>query len=87
MHESSHGRLQQQPSFDGGWQVVDERDEAGLLSDEETDDDHGLPDVDENEPAEEERTAAIVIVEEGRGLIVQGDSVPIVQLQVQPGLS
>lgn len=71
-----------------GWQMVDERDEVGLLSEEETDDDHGLgdelDDTDDDEK-EEERTAAIVIAEEGRGLIVRGDEVPLVQLQVELG--
>jgi hypothetical protein len=70
------------------WQTVDERDEAGLLSEEETDDDHGLGDElddSDDEEKEEERTAAIVIAEEGRGLIVRGDGLPLVQLQVEPG--
>ncbi|KAG6900152.1 hypothetical protein C0993_002081 [Termitomyces sp. T159_Od127] len=74
-------RLQQKPSYDMGW--VDERDEVGM-SEEETDDDNTLDD-DEDEEKEEERTSAVVIAEEGRGLIVQGDNVPITQLQVPPG--
>ena len=58
--------------------------------DEETDyDDHLLDYVDEeNNKAreeEEERTSAVVVAEEGRGLIVRGDAVPVVQLQVHPG--
>ena len=71
-----------------GWQTVDERDEAGLLSEDETDDDHGLGDElddSDDDEKEEERTAAIVIAEEGRGLIVRGDGSPLVQLQVEPG--
>lgn len=80
-------RLQQKPSYDMGWQAVDERDEAGM-SEEETDDDHHLGEEDgDDEEKEEERTSAIVIAEEGRGLIVHGDNVPIVQLHVQPGQS
>jgi hypothetical protein len=58
------------------------------MSEEETDDEHGLGDsVIDTDPEEnnEERTSAIVVAEEGRGLIVQGDNVPIIQLQVQPG--
>ncbi|KAG6897339.1 hypothetical protein C0992_002397 [Termitomyces sp. T32_za158] len=74
-------RLQQKPSYDMGW--VDERGEVGM-SEEETDDDNTLDD-DEDEETEEERTSAVVIAEEGRGLIVQGDNVPITQLQVPPG--
>lgn len=88
LHENIISRLTRQSGYDMGWQTVDERDEAGLLSEEETDDDHGLgddlDDTDEDEK-EEERTAAIVIAEEGRGLIVRGDEVPLVQLQVEPG--
>ncbi|KAG5639383.1 hypothetical protein H0H81_003527 [Sphagnurus paluster] len=76
-------KLQQKPSYDMGWQTVDERDEVGM-SEEETDDDHHLDD-DEEEEKEEERTSAVVIAEEGRGLIVHGDNVPIVQLHVPPG--
>ncbi|KAG5648123.1 hypothetical protein DXG03_006077 [Asterophora parasitica] len=75
-------KLQQKPSYDMGWQSVDERDEVGM-SEEETDDDHQLDDEDE-EDKEEERTSAVVIAEEGRGLIVQGDNVPIAQLHVPP---
>lgn len=78
-------KLQQKPSYDMGWQSVDEKDEVGM-SEEETDDDHHLGDEEEDEK-EEERTSAVVIAEEGRGLIVQGDNVPIVQLQVPPGMS
>lgn len=83
-------RLSQKPSYDMGWQTVDERDEAGLLSEEETDEDHGLEeelDDDDDEEKEEERTAAVVVAEEGRGQIVRGDGIPIVQLQVEPGTS
>ncbi|KAF5377687.1 hypothetical protein D9615_005237 [Tricholomella constricta] len=76
-------KLQQKPSYDMGWQTVDERDEVGM-SEDETDDDHPLDDDDEEEK-EEERTSAVVIAEEGRGLIVQGDNVPIAQLHVPPG--
>ena len=83
-------RLSQKPSYDMNWESVDERDEAGLMSEEETDDDHGLEedlgDEDEEEQ-EEDRTAAVVIAEEGRGHIVRGDGVPIVQLHVEPGES
>lgn len=82
-------RLTQKPSYDMGWQAVDERDEAGLSSEEE-DDDHGLGDDlddEDEEEKEEERTAAVVIAEEGRGLIMRGDGIPLVQLQVEPGMT
>lgn len=85
-HDNGPPNLQQKPSYDMGWQPVDEKDEVAM-SEEETDDDHHLDDEDEDEQKEEERTSAAVIAEEGRGLIVHGDNVPIVQLHVQPGKS
>jgi hypothetical protein len=81
MHESGTPRLRQNPSFDMGWQTVDERDEVGLTTDDETDD-LGAED-DEIDDKEDERTSAAVVAEEGRGLIVKGES--IVQLRVEPG--
>lgn len=89
LHENGALRLSQKPSYDMGWQTVDERDEVGM-SEEETDEDHGLEeelDDEDDEEKEEERTAAVVVAEEGRGHIVRGDGVPIVQLQVEPGES
>lgn len=83
MHENGTPRLRENPSFDMGWQTVDERDEAGLTSDEETDD-LGEED-DEVDDKEEERTSAVVVAEEGRGLIVIGEGIPIAQLRVDPG--
>ncbi|KAF8559264.1 hypothetical protein OG21DRAFT_1402935 [Imleria badia] len=83
LHESSMPRLRENPSFDMAWQTVDERDEVGLTSGDETDD-FG-DDEDGNEGKGEERTSAVVVAEEGRGLIVKGDGIPIVQLKVEPG--
>lgn len=83
MHENGMPRLRENPSFDMGWQTVDERDEVGLTSDEETDD-LGEED-DEIDDKEEERTSAVVVAEEGRGLIVTGEGIPVVQLRVEPG--
>ena len=88
MYENIAPRLTQKPSYDMGWQTVDERDEAGLMSEEETDDEPCLGDDlddEDDEEREEERTAAVLIAEEGRGLIVRGDVIPLVQLQVEPG--
>ncbi|KAG2146552.1 uncharacterized protein EDB93DRAFT_1227060 [Suillus bovinus] len=83
VHENGMPRLRENPSFDMGWQTVDERDEVGLTSDEETDD---LGDEDDEvDDKEEERTSAVVIAEEGRGLIVTGEGIPIGQLRVDPG--
>jgi hypothetical protein len=79
--------LSSKPSFDAGWRPLDERDEAGLTSEDETDEDPGIDEVDEDEYREQEElpTSAMVIAEEGRGVIVRADNVPIVQLQAQPG--
>jgi hypothetical protein len=85
-NENGSPGLDHKPSFDIGWQAVDEREEEGLISDDETDEDHNLPDAeDEDEEEEDERTAAAVIAEEGRGLIVKGDGLPISDIQVEPG--
>lgn len=78
--------LRPAPSFDQGWASVDERDEMGLTTDDETDDD-GLVD-EEDVPGEvEEATSAMMVAEEGRGIIVRGGEGPVVQLQVKPGMS
>lgn len=87
-HDNVPQKLHQKPSYDMGWHTVHERDERDdtAISEEETDDDHHLDEEeDEDDGKEEERTSAVVIAEEGRGLIVHGDNVPIVQLHVQPG--
>ncbi|KAL4068228.1 hypothetical protein V8B97DRAFT_2024860 [Scleroderma yunnanense] len=83
LHEGNPPRLRENPSFDMGWQPVDERDEAGLTSGDETDD---LCEEEETtNEKQEERTSAIVVAEEGRALIVKGDGLPISQLSVQSG--
>lgn len=87
--DSQAPSLSQKQSYDVSWQSVDEKDETGI-SEDETDDEPGLDSLeadDEDIHDEEERTSAAVVAEEGRGLIVHGDNVPIVQLQVQPGPS
>jgi len=81
-YEASSPNLKEKPSYDMGW-IADEKDETGLTEDE-TDDDQPL--ADDHDPSlDEERTSAALIADEGRGLIVQADSIPIVHLQVQPG--
>ena len=80
--------LNPKSSYDVSWQAAVEKDDMGM-SEEETDDEHGLGDTVNDtdlDAKDEERTSAAVVAEEGRGLIVQGDSVPIIQLQVQPGV-
>ncbi|KAF7791913.1 hypothetical protein EIP86_002939 [Pleurotus ostreatoroseus] len=83
VHESSSPALHGAPSFDRGWEIVDERDEMGLTSEDETDDDVLLDDDDDEEL--EQPTSAMMVAEEGRGVIVRGGEGPIVQLQVHPG--
>ena len=83
-HENSTSSLQQK-SCDLSWQPVDERDEVELISDVDTEDtDLEVDDLPEVE-REEERTSAIVIAEEGRGLIVRGDGMAVTDLVVQSG--
>lgn len=83
-HENSTSSLQQKPC-DLSWQPVDERDEVELTSDVDTEDtDLEVEDLPEVE-REEERTSAIVIAEEGRGLIVRGDGMAVADLVVQSG--
>ena len=79
--------LRQAPSFDQGWASVDERDEMGLTTDDETDDDGLIDEEDMQEETEAEATSAMMVAEEGRGIIVRGGEGPVVQLQVKPGMS
>jgi len=79
--------LSQKLSYDISWQTVDEKDELAI-SEEETDDEQGLDNVDDDDADEKEDpepTSAALIAEEGRGLIIQGDSAPVFQIQIQPG--
>jgi hypothetical protein len=85
-HDNGTSGVQQKP-LDLSWQPVDERDEVELISDPDTEDtDLEVEDLPEEEQ-EEERTSAIVIAEEGRGLIVRGDGLAVADLVVQPGMS
>jgi hypothetical protein len=78
--------LKHQPSND--WDAVDERDEFGLTTDEsETDGDVEEEEDDEGDDIDDhDRTAAIVIAEEGRGLIVNGDGSNVLSLSVPAGM-
>ncbi|KAH9172745.1 GrfA protein [Lactarius sanguifluus] len=81
-HEDASS-LQQKP-YDLSWQPVDKYDEVELINDIGSEDTNSEVD-DLPEVEREERTSAIVIAEEGRGLIVRGDGVAIADLVVQPG--
>ena len=87
-HDVSPPPLSQKHSYDLSWQTVDERDEIPV-SEEETDDEQTLDNLDDDsDPNEDpEPTSAVIVAEQGRGLIVNAENVPIFQLQIQPGLS
>ncbi|EGO04828.1 hypothetical protein SERLA73DRAFT_68489 [Serpula lacrymans var. lacrymans S7.3] len=79
--ESSKSR--ENSSFDLEWKTVDEKDEAELMTSDEADRINDTEDSDAdsgNEP-----TSAVMIAEQGRGLILKADGTPIVQLSVEPG--
>ncbi|THU94841.1 hypothetical protein K435DRAFT_667533 [Dendrothele bispora CBS 962.96] len=83
--EHTSPQLRHQASYDMSWQAVDERDEDGL-SEDDTDYDPLLSEEEyDDDLQEEERTSAVVVAEEGRGLIVQGNNMPVSQLQIQTG--
>ncbi|TFK76916.1 hypothetical protein BDN72DRAFT_783503 [Pluteus cervinus] len=83
-HANGAPKLHERSSYETGW-PVDERDET-ILSEDETDDENLFVDPDRDlEEKEEERTSAVVIAEEGRGLIVQGEGLPINLLNTQTG--
>ncbi|KAH9849822.1 hypothetical protein C2E23DRAFT_838532 [Lenzites betulinus] len=78
--------LRATPSFDMGWQRPDERDEAGVGSEDDLEDDPSFDDDEEVEDDDvaDEPTSAALMAEEGRGVIVRGDDMPIVRLHVLP---
>lgn len=56
------------------------------MSEDETDDDNMLETDDEKDQDEDDQVpSAVKVAEEGSGLIVRGDGLPISQLQIQPG--
>jgi hypothetical protein len=80
--------LRSQPSYDTSWQNVnDDREDYGITSEEEGDYGDHQSDMDEceNEEQEQEPTSAAILADEGRGMIVRGDGIPITQLNVQYG--
>ena len=78
-HERPDRLLRSQPSYDTSWQR--EHDDFGTSEDEY---DYGQ-DQDEDEEPEQEPSSAILVAEEGRGLIVRGENVPVHSLNVQLG--
>jgi hypothetical protein len=87
-HDVSPPLLSQKQSYDLSWQTVDEKDEIPG-SEEETDDEQTLDNLDDDsDPNDDpEPTSAVIVAEQGRGLIVDAESVPIFQLQIPPGRS
>lgn len=81
--ETTGPTLNEKKSFDVSWQTVDERDEIGLTSEEDTDEEGP---IDEDDGEDDLPTHAMIVAEEGKGVIVRGDDTPIVQLQVSSGV-
>ena len=85
MPEMPHS-LRNQPSYDTSWQREAENDDFGTSEDEY---DYEHPDDDEEdeipEEVDREPSSAIMIAEEGRGLIVHGEGMSVHVLNVQPG--
>ncbi|KAF9651906.1 hypothetical protein BDM02DRAFT_3090128 [Thelephora ganbajun] len=73
------------PGSDGDWRVLGEREEIGLTSESETDDEACLDSDDEDGNEEEQPTSAMVIAEEGRGVIVRGEGGSVHTIQAPPG--
>jgi len=73
------------PGSDGDWRALDEREEVGLTSESETDDDPCLDLDDEDGDEEEQPTSAMIIAEEGRGVIVRGEGGSVHTIQAPPG--
>ena len=83
--------LRSQPSYDTSWQFVnDDREDYGITSEEEGDYGDHQSDIDEGDKEEQEQeqepTSAAILADEGRGLIVRGDGIPISQLNAQNGV-
>lgn len=77
--------LRSQPSYDTSWQR--EHDDFGTSEDEYyygQDEEYYDGEIDA-EAEEEQPGSAISVVEEGRGLIVHGEGMPIQSLHIQPG--
>lgn len=70
---------------DGDWRAFDEREEIALTSESETDDDASLDLDDEGGDEEEQPTSAVIIAEEGRGIIVRGEGGSVHNIQAPPG--
>lgn len=60
---------------------------SASASEDETDADEYANGREGDEDAEEARTAAIVVAEEGRGLIVHGEGLNVAAVKIQPGMS
>ena len=75
------------PGSDSDWRMLGEREEIGLTSESETDDEACLDLDDEDGDEEEQPTSAVVIAEEGRGVIVRGEGGSVYSIQAPPGQS
>jgi hypothetical protein len=73
------------PGSDGDWRALGEREETGLTSESETDDDACLDLDEEGGDEEEQPTTAVIIAEEGRGIIVRGEGGSVHAIQAPQG--
>ncbi|THH10544.1 hypothetical protein EW145_g1259 [Phellinidium pouzarii] len=76
--------LRTQPSYDTSWQC--DHDDFGTSEDEYDYGDQQDGDEEEDEKGEEPGSA-IVVAEEGRGLIVRGEGLSVHSLTIQPGIT
>ncbi|KAH8110676.1 hypothetical protein DFH11DRAFT_1860250 [Phellopilus nigrolimitatus] len=83
MHERGEHALRTQPSYDTSWQR--DHEDFGTSEEEYDYGDQQDGEEDDEEGKEEDPGSAIVVAEEGRGLIVHGEGMPVQALTVQPG--
>jgi hypothetical protein len=90
IHENDAPNVSPEASFEAAWSSPDDLNERSTVSDEETDEGQFLEDIERGDTEHphrfQERTTAMVIAEEGRGIIVRGEGVPLVQLAIRPGM-
>ena len=98
---ASMNDLRNQQALSADWDAVDEREEFGLTTDEETDqegehdfvagmtedtdDNDDEDDEDDDDELDADRTAAVFMAEEGLGMIIHGEGLPVDRLVIRPG--
>ncbi|KAI5119062.1 hypothetical protein M0805_001521 [Coniferiporia weirii] len=79
--------LRTQPSYDTSWQREHEHDEFATSEEEYDYGDQQDGEDDEDEKEEGEPGSAIIVAEEGRGLIVHGEGLSVHSLTIQSGVT